>query len=61
MTVGGSVNVEHELWKVYKEAAKVRIANEPTYALSMVSAEAVEGVAKSRNIKDVANQNLLAI
>ncbi len=53
MAVGGSVNLEHELWKVDVKATKVRAANEPISVLLMVSMEAVEWVTKIGNHPEI--------
>ncbi len=55
------VHLQHEFREVNVETPQVKVANEAISKLAMMSAEAVERVAENGNMKDIMDEEFLAI
>ncbi len=61
VAVGGCIDFEHEGWEVYVEPPKARVADKSKTPLAMMSAEAIQGIAKGRYVKYIPNENFVDV
>ncbi len=60
MAIGCRVHFDDERWKEHIETQAIH-SNEATSALTLMGAEAVQGISKVRNMETIPDQNLLPV